>query len=611
MNRLCQITVGIIFLCIWQLPSCAQPQENQPTDANQLPLVNQLGASLSPYLAIHGDDPVAWQGWSPATLELARQQNKLLFVSIGYFSCHWCHVMQAESYRNAEIAALINQNFIPVKVDRELAVALDAEMIAFAQSTLGSAGWPLNVFITPEGYPLYATLYEKPDRFGVILNLLAKEWRADSTGLKAVAQKAVKAEPPKIQIKPTADLAFKYRQQLVRETLENADFFTGGLNAPRKFPLSPQLAVLLEIEARNHNARLSEWLRLTLDQMAGGGLHDHLAGGFFRYTVDPHWQRPHFEKMLYDNAQLAMIYLRAARVFKSSAYHEVAIQTLDFMLNEMRVDGAFITSISALNDKGTEGGSYLWSEEQLKAILDPDELTLVTRIWGLDIAPEFDFGYLPMNRNEPTLDENKRLKEIYPKLLQERRQRRSPADTKLLAGLNGIALEAFSAAAALDPRYRQAADALRTFLVDRLWQNGVLQKGISRQQLLGQGDLESYAYAASGLIHYAELGGKSRDTLIARQLANLAWQKFYTPLGFLLEQESGLARPFYQSVIADGPMPSPSSVLIDVSLRTGSKTLHDQAMRALADGDTLKRQGLFWFSSQVNALSRLHSNTKP
>ena len=611
MNRLCQITVAIISLCLCQLPGFAQPQENQLAAANQLQLANQLGYSPSPYLAIHGDDPVAWQEWSPATLELARKQNKLLFVSIGYFSCHWCHVMQAESYRNAEIAALINQNFIPVKVDRELAVALDAQMIAFAQATLGSAGWPLNVFITPEGYPLYATLYEKPDRFSVKLSLLAKEWRADSAGLKAMAQKAVKADPPKIQIKPTADLAFKYRQQLVQETLENADFLTGGLSAPRKFPLSPQLAVLLEIEARNHNARLAEWLRLTLDQMAGGGLRDHLAGGFFRYTVDPHWQRPHFEKMLYDNAQLAMIYLRAARVFKNSAYRDVATETLDFMLNEMRVDGAFITSISALSDQGREGGSYLWSEEQLKAILTPDEFALVARIWGMDTAAEFDLGYLPMNRKQPTLEDQKRLKEIYPKLLQVRKQRITPADTKLLAGLNGIALQAFSEAAALDPRYSRAADDLRAFIVKRLWQNGVLQKGISRQQLLGLGDLESYAYVASGLMHYSRLGAKPEDAQFARQLANLAWQKFHTSQGFLLEQGGELARPYYQTVIADGSLPSPSSVLIDVSLRTGNKELRDHAKNALADGEVLQRQELFWFASQVRALNRLHISAKP
>ena len=592
MSNLRRICVAIFFLFVWSLPGFAQP------------LVNQLKNSPSPYLAIHGDDPVAWQEWNPATLELARKQNKLLFVSIGFFSCHWCHVMQAESYRNAEIAALINQNFIPVKVDRELEIALDAEMIAFAQGTLGAAGWPLNVFVTPEGYPLYAALYEKPDRFSAILASLSKEWLADSAGLKALAQKSVKAQLPIKKIKLSPDLAEKYRKQLVQETLAKADFFTGGLSVPRKFPISPQLSALLEIEARHHDAKLAEWLRLTLDQMAGGGLRDHVAGGFFRYTVDPLWQRPHFEKMLYDNAQLAMVYLRASRIFNDPAYRDIAIETLDFMLAEMRVGGGFISSISALDEKGKEGGSYLWTEEQLKAVLDPEEYALVARIWGTDSASEFDFGYLPLNRKEPSLDERKLLKKIYRKLLQVRKERSAPKDTKLMAGLNGIALEAYSEAAVLDPRYRKAADELRAFLVGSLWQNGSLHKGMSNQQLLGQGDLEAYAYTASGLMRYAQLGGNAADVKTATQIARSAWQKFHTPHGFLLEQGSELARPFYQGVIEDGPLPSPSSVLIDTSLRTGDRELRDKARNALADSEALHKQGMFWFASQVSAINR-------
>ena len=575
----------------------------QPGDS-LLPMVNQLKNSPSPYLSIHGDDPVAWQEWSPATIELARRQNKLLFVSIGYFSCHWCHVMQAESYRNAEIAALINQDFIPVKVDRELEVSLDAEMIGFAQGTLGSAGWPLNVFITPEGYPLYATLYDKPDRFSTILASLSKEWLADSAGLKALAQKYVKAQQPARKISLSPALAEKYRMQLLQETLAQADFLSGGLSVPRKFPIAPQLSVLLEIEAHHHDARLAEWLRLTLEQMAGGGLHDHVAGGFFRYTVDPLWQRPHFEKMLYDNAQLAMIYLRAAKVFNEPAYREIAIETLDFMLAEMRVGGGFISSISALSENGKEGGTYLWTEEQLKTILEQDEYRLLARIWGMDSAAEFDFGYLPMNRTEPSPDEQKLLKKIYRKLLQARKERKVPKDTKLMAGLNGIALQAFSEAAAVDPRYRKAADDLRAFLLGNLWQNGTLLKGISNQQLLGQGDLEAYAYTASGLMRYAQLSGNVADVKTARQISILAWQKFHTPHGFLLEQDSGLAKPFYQSVIEDGPLPSPSSVLIDTSLLTGDRELRDRARNALTGGEALQKHGLFWFASQVAALNR-------
>ena len=595
-----QIFVAMFLLFAWQMPSFAQPLVNQP------PLVNQLKSSPSPYLAIHGDDPVAWQEWSPATMELARKQNKLLFVSIGYFSCHWCHVMQAESYRHAEIAALINQHFIPVKVDRELEVALDAEMIAYAQGILGSAGWPLNVFITPEGYPLYAILYEKPERFNGMLTALSNEWQRDSAGLKALAQKTVPVARVIRKIKPDSALALKYRKQLVQESLAQADLLSGGINTPLKFPVAPQLAALLEIEALQHDPKLAEWLRLTLDQMANKGLRDHVAGGFFRYTVDPDWHTPHFEKMLYDNAQLAMIYLRAAKIFKQPAYRDIAIETLDFMLAEMRVEGGFVTSMSALDEQGREGGAYLWTEAQLKGMLEPDEFALVARIWGMDRAAEFDFGYLPMNRKQPALAEQKSMKQIYSKLLQQRKARPVPRDIKLLAGLNGLALAAFSEAAVIAPRFRKAADELRAYFLAYLWQNGTLPKGISKQQLLGEADLEGYAYTAFGLMHYAKMSGNAGDAKTASQIAQVAWQKFHTPHGFLLEEKSELAKPYYHGVVEDGPLPSPSSILIDVSLRSGDKALRDKAREALADGEALQKQGLFGFASQVSALNRLY-----
>ena len=584
---------ALVLLFAWPVSGMAEP------------LQNQLKNSPSPYLAIHGDDPVAWQEWNPATLELARKQNKLLFVSIGYFSCHWCHVMQAESYKNAAIAALINESFIPVKVDRELEVALDAEMIAYAQGIIGSAGWPLNVFITPEGYPLYAILYEKPDRFSVMLSALGNEWQKDSAGLRAIAQKTAPAARVIRKIKPDAALALNYRRQLVQESLAQADLLSGGINTPRKFPVAPQLAVLLEIEALQHDAKLAEWLRLTLDQMAAMGLRDHVGGGFFRYTIDPDWHTPHFEKMLYDNAQLAMIYLRAAKIFNQPAYRDIAIETLDFMLAEMRIEGAFVTSISALDELGREGGTYLWTEAQLKTILDPEEIALVTRIWGMESAAEFDLGYLPMNRKQASLAEQKIMKQIYDKLLQRRKAGSVPRDIKLLAGLNGLALAAFSEAAGIASRFRKAADDLRAFFVTYLWQNSTLQKGISKQQQLGPADLEGYAYTAYGLMRYAKLTGNSGDVKTASQIAQIAWQKFHTPQGFLLEEKSELAKPFYHGVVEDGPLPSPSSMLINVSLRSGEKVQRDKAREALADGDVLQKQGLFWFASQVSSLNLL------
>ena len=584
--------VVALFICT-QLSGLAHALENRVKD------------SPSPYLAAHGSDPVEWQEWNPATLELARKENKLLFVSIGYFSCHWCHVMQAESYRNPEIAALINKNFIPVKVDREIDVALDAEMIAYAQTTLGRAGWPLNVFITPEGYPLYSILYEPPERFKLMLNSLGTEWLKDSAGLKAIAQNSVKKVQTAVKVKPTVALTSKYQKQLISEALEQADLLSGGLNVPRKFPLSPQLTALLEIEAHEHDAKLAEWLRLTLDKMAEGGLRDHLSGGFFRYTVDPGWQKPHFEKMLYDNAQLAIIYLRAAAILKKPAYRDIAIDTLDFMLRDMRVDSGFITSISAVDEQGKEGGSYLWTEVQLKAVLDAEEYQLVYKVWGMSAASEFEDGYLPQYRMVPSADELKRLQGINLKLLQQLNTRVVPKDTKLLAGLNGMMLETLSEVAVLSPRYRQAADELVAFMLKQLWQNEVLYKGISKQQLLGQGDLEAYAYTSSGLMRYAQLSGKKADRNIALQMQKLAWQKFHTPNGFLLEQGSELARPYYQVAVEDGPLPSSSAVLIKSSLQSGDKALRQNAIDALAYGDAVLQSGVFWFSTQVMALNRL------
>lgn len=598
------LRAGLFCLGVLMLPlgSAVSFAEVLPQSA---PLFNQLKSSPSPYLALHGEDPVTWQEWGPETIALARNQNKLLFVSIGYFSCHWCHVMQAESYRNPEVAALINKNFIPVKVDRELAVALDAEMIAFAQSTLGSAGWPLNVFITPEGYPLYATLYEKPEQFSRTLLSLSTEWTSDDVKLKSIARSANKVQQAIQKVKPSVELASAYREQLVHETVQLADVMSGGMNLPRKFPIAPQLSALLEIESIQHNAKLSEWLRLTLDQMMNGGLRDHLAGGFFRYTVDPLWQQPHFEKMLYDNVQLATIYLRAAKLFNAPVYQDVAIETLDFLLKEMRQDAVFITSISALDGNGAEGGAYLWSERQLRDVLDNNEFNLVVKIWGMDGAAEFDLGFLPMNRIIPKLFEQERLKGIYAKLLAIRELRITPKDTKLLSALNGLALSTFSNAAYLAPRYRQAADELHNMMIKHFWQDDVLYKGISAQQRLGQGDFESYAYVSAGLFHYAQLSKRAVDVQVATHITRLAWQKFHQPLGFLLEQKSELARPYYQAVVEDGPLPSPSSTLIATSLGLGGEDLDALSLKALADSGAMKGQGMFWYSSQVIALNKM------
>lgn len=583
----------------------AQPSRSGTLPAD--PLINQLARHPSPYLALHGSDPVAWQEWNADTIARARKENKLLFVSIGYFSCHWCHVMQRESYKNPEIAALLNAHFIPVKVDREINGALDAEMQAFAEATRKQAGWPLNVFITPEGYPLAAILYAPPQDFLRALTRLNTSWTENRPALQKMAQAAAAAMPAAQvnEAKFAPQIAVLYRQRLVDEALSQADVFRGGFGSASKFPQVPQLSALLDAYQQAPMPKLAEFLRLSLDHMAGLGLYDHVGGGFFRYTVDPDWTTPHFEKMLYDNAQLASLYRRAAQVFQHSAYRAIADETLDFMLRDMRDanTGAFITSTSAVDTQDREGAFYLWDAEVLRGLLSPEEMRLITPYWGLDHAAESPYGYLPLYKTPPKADEIARLKAVHTRLRAERAKRDLPKDRKLLAGLNGLALIALSEAPAL--QYQTAAVAVRDFIVKNLVNAQGLSKGMAQGKILGPADLEDYAYVAAGLLAHAQSTKNSADRELARKLVTLAWEKFYTPRGWQLEQKALLAHPFYQRIVPDGATYSPAAMLIKASWQLGGKALRTQVLSALNGGYAILDQGSFWYATQISAMNAL------
>jgi len=570
-------------------------------------LDNQLKQHPSPYLALHGTDPTAWQEWNSDTIERARRENKLLFVSIGYFSCHWCHVMQRESYKNPEIAKLLNERFIPVKVDRELNGALDAELQGFAEATRKQSGWPLNVFVTPEGYPLFALLYAPPQEFLQTISRLDARWQQESDTLKQVAQTAAQempvAQEPDAQFAP--QVGQLYRQRLVEEALAQADPFRGGFGTANKFPHAPQLAALLAAQNQAPNAKLTEFLQQTFDQMASLGLYDHVGGGFFRYTTDPDWHIPHFEKMLYDNAQLATLYLQAAKDLKRPAYRDIAHATLDFMLADMRdqASGAFITS--AIDTQDREGGVYLWDKAALKKSLSPVEYKLVNRYWGLERPADFAFGYLPLHLTKPNKADSASLKIIYAKLKVERSQRGLPKDNKLLVGLNGLALIALSDAAVQEPRFKPAATQVRDFLVTKLNTPQGLIKGSAQSKLLGPADLEDYAYVATGLLAYARMAHSETERELARKLITDAWTLFHTPRGWQLEQKPLLARPYYQPIVPDGATYSAASLIVKASWDLGGKDLRTATLKALNVGYPILDQSAFWYATQVSVMNGL------
>lgn len=543
------------------------------------PLRNRLSGHASPYLRMHGADPVAWQEWGRDVLARARREDKLIYVSVGYFACHWCHVMQRESYRDPAIAAYVNAHFVPVKVDRELDPALDAELIEFSERTGGRAGWPLNVFLTPDGHPLYALLYLPPEEFHASIGRLQELWRSDRQRLQELARREAGPPPPPVgELKLDAAVAERWRVDFKDAALAFADPLRGGYGDTRKFPMAPQTETVLRLLARTDDAFLRRHLTLTLERIAAGGLRDHVGGGFFRYTVDPDWETPHFEKMLYDNAQLARAYLSAAHVLKRPDFEALGRETLDFLLARMREpSGAFVAAFSAVDDKNVEGGFYLWSARELETLLSADERRVVGAWYGMQGAAPFEAGYLP--RRTMTAGEAAeklgltaaRVEALWAsargKLLTARAHRKLPVDDKLLAGWNGLALSALvqGAMQTKEARYRDAADRLARYLGTVLWDGRQLRRAVKDGAPQGRPSLEDYAYVAQGLLEYATLTGVAADRELAGRVIEDAWRRHFDA-GWRLAEEELLAGRAKRTAVDDGSLPSPAAVLMSTSV---------------------------------------------
>ena len=586
-------------------------------------LKNALKDNPSPYLAMHGHDPVHWQLWNEQTVERARRENKLLYVSVGYFSCHWCHVMQRESYQNKEIAKVLNDNFIPVKVDRELNPALDTYLIEFVQRTRGTSGWPLNVFITPEGHPLIGIVYLPPVEFKSLIENLRDQWKQDAVSLKEMAASASSVmQPEAVKSDPDikSGIGSTYEAALIKNAMMFADDSSGGFGNQSKFPQAPQLRALLAAYEHTGNKQLKEFLVLTLDNMASQGVHDLVGGGFFRYAVDPLWRIPHFEKMLYDNALLADLYLDAARVFNQPRYEKLARSTLDFMLRDLGTkEGALAASLSAVDDKSIEGGDYLFSNKTLKKLLTKDELKVVKLAWDIDGVPSLEAGHLPVEAlsaketaRHLKMDTKKvsaMLASARKKLFKERTGRHAPLDDKKLGAWNGLALIALAhASSGTDGgKYLNAARKIRDYLANSLWDGNKLIRARSQQGALGNATLADYAYVAAGLWSFAEVTNKAADFDLAGKVVKQGWKRFYGTHGWKLSEKMLIAADISEAMVADSPLPSPSGVLIDTTLKLAAhnkdEKLKKQALSALNTGhDTLLSEP-FWFATHVAVIA--------
>ena len=582
-------------------------------------LSNQLKDHPSPYLAMHGDDPVRWQSWGKEVLELAQKENKLIFVSSGYFACHWCHVMQLESYRNDEIAAQLNEHFIPVKIDRELLPALDAHLIDFVRETQGTAGWPLNVFLTPEGYPVVGLTYAPPEKFLALLMRLDGVWNTRNAEIIAMAKSAVEemqaAENTEQQSIPID--TDRLKRELFALVLTLGDDFEGGIGHQNKFPMSPLWQALLSLDA-DSDELLDRLIKLTLDQMASKGLYDQLAGGFFRYTVDQSWRVPHFEKMLYTQALQAELYLSAGVRFGRQDYLDIARATIDFVLNEFAGEkGGFIASLSAVDADGHEGVAYLWTEQQLVSLLNEPELAYARQRWGLVGESVIEQGYLPIAAKSlpqmaealgQSVDESSALEAgIQAKLLADRVSRAHPKDDKQLAAWNGLMLSTLVQAAEVfqSARYRQAANRLGDYLRTELWDGERLLRAKGINGDAGQATLEDYAFVADGLIRLGALNREPVYTNLGQRLMEQAWQRYYREAGWQSADDVLIPGVKLNTALSDNPLPSPIAVLTRLTLREGDDALKSKARKALQKGYLSIKNEPLWYASHVAALLEL------
>jgi len=512
---------------------------------------NRLIDEKSPYLLQHAHNPVDWHPWGPEAFEKARQEDKPIFLSIGYSTCHWCHVMERESFENEAIAALMNRHFVAIKVDREERPDVDRIYMAFVQATTGGGGWPMSVWLTPELKPFYGGTYFPPEQryghpgFPMVLERVAEAWRQDRARIEESSraaieqltkQSAVVAAGPGSTLRPdkdTLDAGF----YAFRRTF---DARNGGFGEAPKFPRPVALNFLLRYYAGAKNQEALDMATATLREMAKGGMYDQLGGGFHRYSVDARWFVPHFEKMLYDQAQLAVSYVEAFQITGEASYSQTARGILDYVLRDMRdPDGGFYSAEDADSvidpahpeEKG-EGAFYIWTQAEIEAVAGQPAAEWFCHRFGVEpdgnvrSDPHQEFTGKNILYQAHEAEDPARLAAIIEasgKLLEARGARVRPhLDDKVLTAWNGLMISAFGKAGAVlaEPRYTDAARRAADFLSRRMYDagTGILLRRYRQGEAAIPGFLDDYAFFAQALLDLYETSFEWRDLELAIRL---------------------------------------------------------------------------------------------
>jgi len=574
--------------------------------------VNRLADEKSPYLLQHAHNPVDWYPWGEVAFEKARRENKPIFLSIGYSTCHWCHVMERESFENEDVASQLNRDFVPIKVDREERPDVDRIYMTFVQATTGGGGWPMSVWLTPDLQPFFGGTYFPPENrwghpgFRSILSQIADAWLKDRSQIVDSARNVVEQLRAQAVVAPS--------RAPIDDSVPNSGFYVfrrtfdtqlGGFGSAPKFPRPSVFNFLLRYWARTKNKEALDMVLLTLREMAKGGMYDQLGGGFHRYSVDERWFVPHFEKMLYDQAQLVMSYLEAFQITGDRQYSDVARRTLDYVLRDMTDrEGGFYSAEDAdsvinpeePNVKG-EGAFYIWTAEEIRDVVGEPGAAWFCYRYGVadggNVAndPHGEFTgrnilFQSMTVEETAQQFGKSLEEIQKGLaqaenllLEARSKRVRPhLDDKILTSWNGLMISPFALAGAIldEPRYAAAAGTAAEFVISRLYdqQNGTLLRRYRQDEAAIPGFLDDYALFTQALLDLYETQFDLRHLELAVRLTEKQMELFEDRQngGFFNSAAGDASLVMRMKEDYDGAEPSGNSIAIMNLLRLAQIT---------------------------------------